>query len=94
LEAFILHYTKIPQDATSFELTVPLPTEQWNGRSGQEMADALDDLLVVGSFVNFVHQNRSFRCLVASVGGTDNTGDDYSGGRTLNLIEIRVPDAD
>jgi hypothetical protein len=94
LEAFILHYTKIPQDATSFELTVPLPPEQWNGRSGQEMADALDDLLVVGSFVNFVHQNRSFRCLVASVGGTDNTGDDYSGGRTLNLIEIRVPDAD
>lgn len=88
LNSIALAYTKIPQDTSSFVLTVPLPRETFMGRTGQEMADHLQEMLVNQQFLKFVHQNRTYRVRMAGLSGADSTGDDYAGARTLNLIEV------
>lgn len=88
LNHLVLSYTKVPQDAASFVLTIPLPRETWLGRTGREMADDLQELLVTQEYLKLVHQNKTYRVRVAGISGAESTGDDYAGARTVNLIEI------
>lgn len=88
IDAVVLHYVKIPQNTTSFVFTVPLPKRQWMGRSAKEINDHLTSLLESRKFIKLVHQDRSYRGKVAGISGADATGDDYSGGRTVNFIAL------
>lgn len=88
LDSAILHYVKIPQNTVSFVFTVPLPRRTWMGRTGHEISAHLTSLLDTPEFVKLVHQGQEYRGKVAAVSGVDATGEDFSGGRTVNFIAI------
>jgi hypothetical protein len=54
IDSMILHFTKIPHEAGSWEVTIPLDfdTIQW-GRSAGEMAQELNDHLISTHFTRF-----------------------------------------
>lgn len=88
--AWTLHYTKIPVNATSFSFKVPLPIRTWMGRTGSEIRDHLDALLVDDEFVRFVHGSRSYRVRLAGISGIDSTGEDMQGVRQVTLMSIET----
>lgn len=88
IDAIVLNYVKIPQNTTSFVFTVPLPKRQWMGKSAQEIDAHLTSLLETPGFIQLIHQDKKYRGKVAGISGADATGDDYSGGRTVNFIAL------
>lgn len=89
LEHFVFHYTKIPQDTSSFIFEVPLPPDTFMGRTSAKMADDLAALLGENEFCIFKHQGKQYRVRVAGVAGSDPAGDEGGGVRQVNLIEIQ-----
>lgn len=90
IRAFNLHFMKIPQNSTSFQFTVPLPKRKWNGRGPREISDSLRDLLEAEEMVMLKQQDRIYRGRLVQVTGTDATGEDFSGTRSINFVEIHT----
>lgn len=90
LNAWTLHYTKIPSNTASFSFKVPLPTRTWMGRTGDDIKNHLNALLVDDSFIKFVHGGTTYRVRVAGVSGIDMTGEDMSGVRQVTLMNVRT----
>lgn len=89
LEHFVFHYTKIPEDTSSFIFEVPLPEETFLGRTAQKMASDLAALIESNQFCIFKHQGKQYRVRVAGVAGSEPSGDEGGGVRQVNLIEIK-----
>jgi hypothetical protein len=90
LHAVVLNYTKIPQQAKTFQFTIPFPKEEWEGRTGETIETDLEDLLAAEQYVKLVHRKRTFRGQLSAVAGLNATGLDYEGGATVSFIEIRT----
>lgn len=90
VSAWTLHYTKIPQDTSSFAFKVPLPTRTWMGRTGDDIKRHLNALLVEDSFIKFVHGGETYRVRVAGISGIDMTGEDMSGVRQVTLMNVKT----
>lgn len=88
IRSFNLHFLKVPQNSSTFQFTVPLPRRRWNGRSPQEMSDTLNDLITSREMIFLRHQNRLYRGRLAQISGVDSTGQDFSGVRNINFVEI------
>jgi hypothetical protein len=98
LDSFVLHFVKIPQNTASFVFTVPLPKRDWMGKTAGEIVRHLNGLLEHGGFIKFVHgvgwdddgtTTKVYRGKVAGISGADATGEDFSGGRTVNFIALQ-----
>jgi DNA-binding beta-propeller fold protein YncE len=88
LHAMVLNYTKIPQQAKTFQMTVPFPKEEWMGRTGKTIREDLEELLRADQYVKLVHQEQTYRGQLSAVAGLTATGLDYEGGATVSFIEI------
>ncbi len=88
MEHFVFHYTKIPQDTSSFIFEVPLPPDTFMGRTSKKMADDLAALIEANQFCIFKHKGNQYRVRVAGVAGSEPVGDEGGGVRQVNLIEI------
>jgi hypothetical protein len=84
----VLNYTKIPQQAKTFQMTVPFPKEEWMGRTGKTIREDLEELLRADQYVKLVHQEQTYRGQLSAVAGLTATGLDYEGGATVSFIEI------
>jgi hypothetical protein len=84
----VLNFTKIPQQAKSFMFTVPFPKKRYMGRTGKEIQEGLAALLRGEQYVKLIHQGNTYRGQLAAVAGINATGDNYTGGATVNFIEI------
>jgi hypothetical protein len=86
---FSLYFVVIPLQTRSWRIQVPLKhDEQWTGLGPREMADHFDDLAAGDRFVTFKHRDRTYRTRLAQTQGDDGTGDDWTGSRTISLIEV------
>jgi hypothetical protein len=94
IDSMILHFTKIPHEAGSWEVTLNMDfnTEEW-GRSPEEMAHEIDELLVDSTFTRFTLKDTDFRVRVAAASGVTYTGERDQRVTTLSLIEV-VDEAD
>jgi DNA-binding beta-propeller fold protein YncE len=99
IDAITLHFTKIPQNTTSFQLSVPL--NPYKDRNAFEQYNDLTALVTAGEFLALVHRRDShesdgteisarFRVLIASISGTMDTG--QSGTARAELSLIAIPD--
>lgn len=84
-----LYFIVVPLQTRSWRFSVPLHLdEKWTDRGPREIADHFDELAAGERFVTFKHRDRTYRARLAQTQGTDATGDDLSGDRTVALIEI------
>lgn len=83
-----LHFLKIPQNTTTYEMDVVLPKDTFLGRDGREISDYINTLLVADEMVLMKHQGKLYRGRLSNVRGTDVTGEDSSGIRAINFLEI------
>ena len=88
LHAFNLHFLKVPQSSITLELVVPLPKRLYRGRGPQAIDDALTFFGEADEMVFVRHRERLLRMRISQITGTDSTGEDYSGMRTVRLVEI------
>lgn len=97
IDAATLHFTKIPQNTTSFTLSLPLST--YKDRTAYEQYNDLTELVTAGEFLALVHRRESrdsdgdvvpplFRILVSSVSGRMDTGESGTGKAELTVIHI------
>ncbi len=88
MTAAVLNFTKVPQQARTFVFTIPYPKSSWLDRTGVDIRDSLAALLRANQFVKLVHQDTTYRGQLAAVAGITSLGSNYSGGATVNFIEI------
>jgi tripartite motif-containing protein 71 len=83
-----LHFLKIPQNTTTYEMDVVLPKDTFLGRDGREISDYVNSLLTADEMVLMKHQGKLYRGRISNVRGIDTTGEDMSGTRSINFLEI------
>lgn len=84
-----LYFIVIPLQTRSWRIPVPLRhTEQWTARGPREIAEQFDNLAAGERFVTFKHRDQTYRVRLAQTQGDDGTGDDWTGNRTISLIEV------
>ncbi len=88
LNAFVLHFTKVPQNTPSFAFDLVLPVETSVGATGDEMTDRLNELTEADEYLCFVVRDRRYRVRIAGMSGNRATGEDGSGARKVSLIAI------
>ncbi len=93
LDAVVLNFMKVPQDAVSFVFTVPLNNARGLDRTPGETDALLEEMLVGNRLYEFVHQDQRWVAKVASLAGADATGGDESGQRTVTLIAFPLEEA-
>ncbi len=90
MRAFSFHFRKRPQKAKSFTFTVALPKENDNGQSADDLRAHLDDLIDADQFICLVHQGTQYRGDLTSTTGTDASGEEREGQRTLSFVYLPV----
>ncbi len=88
LNAFVLHFTKVPQNTPSLAFDLILPVETSVGATGDEMTDRLNGLVEADEYLCFVVRDRQYRVRIAGMSGNRATGEDGSGARKVSLIAI------
>ena len=83
-----LHFLKIPQNTTTYAFDVVLPKVVYLGRDGRDISDYINSLLTANEMVLMKHQGKLFRGRLSNVTGVDVTGEDMSGIRSINFLEI------
>lgn len=97
IDAATLHFTKIPQNTTSFTITLPL--SPFKERDAFEQYNDLTALVSAGEFLPLVHRRDSydsdgnlvpamFRVLISSISGLQDTGEGGTARVDLNVIAI------
>lgn len=87
MHAFVLHFTKVPQDTSSFALKIRLPARDTD-KDPTKLVTRLNALLVEDEFLCLVHLKRQYRCRIAGVSGSEGTGEHSEGVRTISVIVI------
>ncbi|MCC6382646.1 MAG: hypothetical protein IT304_09045 [Dehalococcoidia bacterium] len=90
LQAAVLNFTKVPQQAKSFEFTVVFPKESWLGMSGDTIRTNLERLLADDGYVKLIHRDRTYGGQLAGMQGVEATGKSTEGAARLNFLEIRL----
>jgi hypothetical protein len=86
--ALALHFIKIAHDAKVFSLQIDFARENWAGISADEMRDNFTNLLVSRRFIVLEHARGRHLALLTRLGGSDATGRDESGSRTLSFLAL------
>lgn len=92
LQAAVLNYTKLPQQARSFTFNIPYPKRQWLQKTGKEIETHLSNMLKASSLLKLVHRDTTYRGQLAAVAGTTPLGKNDAGGARVSFIEIREQD--
>lgn len=92
MDSFSLQYQKMPSDLRAYQFTVPLPSEEWQGRSGKEIDDDLRALKnaprMFRGVIGDLSRERPLQLRLAGITGDNNPGTDYSGLRVVNVIDL------
>lgn len=91
LDSFVLKYIKVPIATATYQLSIPLDFEEWEGRGPDAIKAELDTLIESNQFIAFHHgdPNHSVhRVRLSYVRGVDSTGQDYRGRRDITVVEV------
>ncbi len=92
MDSFSLQYQKLPSDLRAYQFTVPLPSEEWDGRSGHEIDEDLRGLKnahrIFRGVLGDMSGERPMSLRVAGITGDNAAGTDYSGLRVVNCIDL------
>lgn len=97
LRTATLHFTKVPQNTTSFEFDIPLV--KYKARAAATIYNDLTALVEYPRLLKLIHRRDSedsdgnsvsatYRVLTAGISGEMHTGEDMTGRVSLNLIAI------
>lgn len=89
IRAVNLHFLKVPQNTSTYEMDVVLPKDTFLERDGEEISDYINSLITADEMVLMKHHNKLYRGRIANVRGIDAaSGDDFGGVRSINFVEI------
>lgn len=94
LDSMVLKFLRIPISSSTYNLSVMLDLEDFEGRGPDQIKYELDQLLESNEFVSmsidFTAQEPK-RVRVSQVRGTDSTGADFRGMRNVTVVELPLP---